>query len=271
MVHDPTLDGVTHINVYSKGKTKLGKFLSNFTHTPIETEDGHFESVEGYWHWLGLRDDKLRTLYGWEAKKYASNSVKTFKLTEEEFKNKIRKAITIKLETNPDKLSELRNTVLPLAHYYVFNGFAKDAGYKWILEHINSFRIERKAPMIYTAQYRYSGQDRIDITVKGNHIVGKLYAPTWDMIMGLKNGKIIEDQYTQMYYKMLCDRWENKDYRETTLSLVDMVTTGSQSVGHPRGITFVCFCPAENFCHRYLLVKWFQHNWNVPYGGERSL
>jgi hypothetical protein len=120
--------------------------------------------------------------------------------------------------------------------------------------------------MLYTAQYRYSGQDRIDITVKGNHVVGKLYAPTWDMVMGLKNGKISEAEYTSTYYKMLCDRWDNKDYRETTLRLVDMVT-GSQ----PRDLTFVCFCPTGNFCHRYLLVKWFQHNWNILYGGERKI
>jgi hypothetical protein len=42
-------DGITHINIYSKGKTELGRWLSNFTYHPIETEDGKFDSVEGYW------------------------------------------------------------------------------------------------------------------------------------------------------------------------------------------------------------------------------
>jgi len=41
-------DGVTHINIYSKGKTSLDRALSNFAHTPIETVDGKFASIEGY-------------------------------------------------------------------------------------------------------------------------------------------------------------------------------------------------------------------------------
>ena len=65
-------DGITHVNIYSQGKTKLGKWLSNFSHTPIDTEDGHFESIEGYWYWLvtdNINKDILRGLYGYEAKK----------------------------------------------------------------------------------------------------------------------------------------------------------------------------------------------------------
>ncbi len=125
--------------------------------------------------------------------------------------------------------------------------------------------------MIYTAHYRYNGPDRVDITVKGEHIVGKLYAPTWYMVMGLKHGRINEAEYTQQYYEMLCDRFNNDDNMQTTtLNMIDMVTTGSKSVGHPRELTFVCFCRSGAFCHRYLLVRWLQHNWNlIKYGGER--
>lgn len=32
----PEMDGIDHINVYSKGKTELGKLLSNFARTPFE-------------------------------------------------------------------------------------------------------------------------------------------------------------------------------------------------------------------------------------------
>ena len=53
MILTPQNDGITHINVYSKGKTTLGRWLTNFAHTPIDTIDGHFESIEGYWYWLG--------------------------------------------------------------------------------------------------------------------------------------------------------------------------------------------------------------------------
>lgn len=37
---NPEEDGITHINIYSKGKTDLGRMLSNFAKFPIETVDG---------------------------------------------------------------------------------------------------------------------------------------------------------------------------------------------------------------------------------------
>ena len=45
---NPQNDGVDHINIYSKGLTELGRFLSNFEHILITTEDGDFNSIEGY-------------------------------------------------------------------------------------------------------------------------------------------------------------------------------------------------------------------------------
>jgi hypothetical protein len=49
----PSEDGVTHINVYSRGNTELGRLLSNFAHTPFShPEFGEFASVEGFWYWL---------------------------------------------------------------------------------------------------------------------------------------------------------------------------------------------------------------------------
>lgn len=46
----PDNDGILFINAASKGKTKLGKALSNFAHYPFNhPKHGHFESMEGYW------------------------------------------------------------------------------------------------------------------------------------------------------------------------------------------------------------------------------
>lgn len=114
--------------------------------------------------------------------------------------------------------------------------------------------------MIYTAQYRYPGQDRLDITVKGNCVAGKIYAPTWDMVKGIKDGTLTEEEYTGQYYNHLIERWHVAG--SEMHNLVDMVRN--------RDITLVCFCPADTFCHRYLLVKFLQHNWGVEYGGERT-
>ena len=115
--------------------------------------------------------------------------------------------------------------------------------------------------MLYTATYRYPGKDRLDITVKGNCPAGKLYAPTWEMVEGIKKKTLSEEDYTGQYYNMLVQRWQHNG--EEMQKLVEMVRF--------RDITLVCFCPANSFCHRYLLVNFLQHNWAVEYGGERSI
>lgn len=124
--------------------------------------------------------------------------------------------------------------------------------------------------MLYTAQYRYPGQDRLDITVKGNNVAGKIYAPTWDMVMGVKNGRITEEDYTNLYYDMIIEKFgSSKDFRDQTLRLVAMVS-GTKEMPE-RDMTLVCFCPSNAFCHRFLLVNWITHNWpEVKYGGERT-
>ena len=133
-------DGQTHINVYSKGRTELGRWMSNFAHEPIDTEDGSFASIEGYWYWLGTRNEKLRTLHGFLAKKVGRESNNTVSLPSPEFKIKIEKAIRIKADKRPDMIAKLKQCDLPLDHYYVFNGTEKDAGFKWILDVWNNIR-----------------------------------------------------------------------------------------------------------------------------------
>ena len=131
---DPSMDGVTHVNVYSKGKTSLGRWLSNFTHEPIETEDGPFNSIEGYWYWLGCRHDRLRVLSGFAAKQFGRECEKAVVLGPLEFRAKVCRAIRVKALQRPDMLAELRANQLPLAHYYVFNNKVKPAGGEWILD-----------------------------------------------------------------------------------------------------------------------------------------
>jgi hypothetical protein len=124
-------DGTTHINIYSKGKTELGRFLTNFA----------YASVEGYWYWLSNRHEEMRIVFGWNAKKTGRLHTKTIQLTEQEFQRKIREACWIKIHSNQDMLNSFKNSTLPFTHYYVFsNGSVKDAGYKWITDMWRFFR-----------------------------------------------------------------------------------------------------------------------------------
>lgn len=156
MKYNPKEDGVNHINMYSKGKTHLGRMLTNFAHTPFEhPQFGHFESVEGLWYFLktGRLYDKFRNLTGYEAKKEGRKVLKGVgsgdsdsEGVSEEFKEYIKEGIKAKLRDNPDLLKELCLCKLPLAHYYYFGndntGYTIKTleQYDWITETIEELR-----------------------------------------------------------------------------------------------------------------------------------
>lgn len=143
---DPTQDGISHINIYSHGKTELGKMLSNFYKYPITTKDGQFMSVEGYWYWMSIEDckekERLRTLYGFAAKKYGKE-VLTYRSTrfDDNFERNILKAIWYKFKRNTHLLIPQYFT-LPFEHYYDFSGCIRDvkARYPWMMDGIDKMR-----------------------------------------------------------------------------------------------------------------------------------
>ena len=117
---NPELDGIDHINVYSRGKTALGRQLSNFASTPFKhPTDGDFLTVEGWWYWTMTGFDALRELEGWECKQLGlkANLIRTHP-TEEELIVTYR----AKLDCNPDLKIALEQNRLPLEHYYVYGG-----------------------------------------------------------------------------------------------------------------------------------------------------
>lgn len=148
---DPKLDGVTHINIYSKGRTYLGVFLSNFTECKIETPDGVFNSVEGYWYWLGTNHpnrDQLRILHGYYAKKYGREMRLGHERSDPEFLDKIKDAIRYKVMKEcsiPEQKLMIANT-LPYTHYYVMNeNVVVPRDSQWLITHITNLAKELKS------------------------------------------------------------------------------------------------------------------------------
>jgi len=142
----PETDGITHINIYSKGKTLLGRMLSNFYYFPFETKDGKFCSVEGLWHWLGIEPCKdkeiLRVLYGYKAKEIGMKLKKMYKrVFDENFEQKILKAIEYKIYHNLDMFTD-KLKYLPFEYYYVFGDKVVDMKekYKWMIDGIDKIR-----------------------------------------------------------------------------------------------------------------------------------
>lgn len=103
--------------------------------------------------------------------------------------------------------------------------------------------------IVYTSTYRYSGNGRLDITVKGQDSFGKVFAPTWDMVMGIKKQTISEAHYKVMYENILS---KVPQHFWDELFKQDIVV-------------LVCFCTA--FCHRHILAKTLE-SLGANYGGE---
>lgn len=97
---------------------------------------------------------------------------------------------------------------------------------------------------VHTARVDSRDPDTIDITVKSASTdIGKFFAPTWDMVNGVKSGKISEAQYTTMYEELLRSRYT------TSASML------SNFLWERRRVVFTCYCAAGEFCHRHLAVN----------------
>ncbi|MFE4571397.1 NADAR family protein [Paenibacillus chitinolyticus] len=143
---DPLQDGVSHINIYSQGKTELGKMLSNFTKCDILTKEGQFSSVEGYWYWLGIEDcsekEVLRSLSGYQAKRIGSELKKKYQTKkDEEFQAKILRSIWEKVKKN-SHMFRSETAALPFEHYYNYGGKIVDVKdkYIWLINGIDKIR-----------------------------------------------------------------------------------------------------------------------------------
>lgn len=143
---DPKDDGITHINVYSRGKTKVGKLLSNFAPTPFTCEDGKFGSIEAYWYWLSIdpsnpKREEIRHLYGYLAKKMGRELRGDTWSGTKDFKKKILFAIRQKLIEHPEILKLLKESTLPLRHYYNMHGrIHEDKASQWMLNYMEKVR-----------------------------------------------------------------------------------------------------------------------------------
>ncbi len=120
MTWSPANDGTDHVNVWSRGQTLLGRMSSNFAHTPFHhPEHGFFQSVEGFWYWLGTgrQHALLQQLHGYSAK---AAGLKFDQVPVDDFEDQVIRAIFYKVQQTPLLRQLLEANTLPLAHYFVY-------------------------------------------------------------------------------------------------------------------------------------------------------
>lgn len=161
----PYEDGITHINVYTKGKTELGKMLSNMYKSPtrinFENENLIFNTIEGFWYFLivyygsGLKDYRFLEFNGFKSKEEGRIKIKELNINsseikeEEYFKEEIIKALKEKVKQNKKILTEISYSNLIFKHYY-FYGKEENAKviekneYNWIIDVFEEIRKKMK-------------------------------------------------------------------------------------------------------------------------------
>lgn len=130
-------DGKTHINIYSNGKTQLGRLLSHFTLSPFTHPFfGHFRCMEGFWFYMrsqehlvaaDQRDDTLRYLLGRAAQQYgrARRMIRY-----DDFKEDIMAGNYQKILQTPALRKLFLESDLPFRHHYVFKSDLENAPVK---------------------------------------------------------------------------------------------------------------------------------------------
>lgn len=121
----PEDDKKTHINVYSRGLSELGRGLSNLSECNIEHPYfGHFRTLEGLWFYMktDFKDDQFRILKGVAARDLGkSMPTEPYPL----FNKMFKLGMLEKLERNPKLQQQLIANELPLTHYYSYGGGKK--------------------------------------------------------------------------------------------------------------------------------------------------
>lgn len=118
--------------------------------------------------------------------------------------------------------------------------------------------------IVHTGQIGRIQQPYLDITIKSGKGLGRLLSPTWEMVMGIKQGRLSEEDYREQYLELLRSR-----YRQDSSGFVRILT------GSGGTVTLACFCKPHTYCHRYLAVEVLEkiaqaHNIPFEYGGEVS-
>jgi hypothetical protein len=89
-------------------------------------------------------------------------------------------------------------------------------------------------------------EDGLDVTKKSGTGIGKMLSPTWDMVMGSKNGTMPSAEYKRLYHEIL---------NGTAIAVFNLLHQLGQR--NADVLTFLCYCKdGEMGCHTYLLMDY---------------
>ena len=150
-MYTPETDGIDHINIYTKGETKLGRDLTNLSNVGFTYPDyGTFKSMEGFWYYYltGCQFRELTNTNGFQSKSLGK-TLKEFRVDKEGLteghKEVLKEGIRCKLRQNKHLLEDLISSDLPFSHYYYYGSKDNPKVYylpqfDWIVDEITRIR-----------------------------------------------------------------------------------------------------------------------------------
>lgn len=146
-------DGINHINIYSKGKTNLGKRLTNMHHFTFRYDNIEFISVEQAWHFYKfcgypeIANKVLQFKNSFECLKFARDNKQEDSAEHVQtpiFQQLMKDVIRTRIECDIELQNMLRNSWLPFEHYYVYGDKIQDQRnkYEWLLDIFEEYRTE---------------------------------------------------------------------------------------------------------------------------------
>lgn len=110
---------------------------------------------------------------------------------------------------------------------------------------------------IYTSNYARKGSDpgAIAISRKApDWFEGRVmtrFAPTWEMIFGVRKGHLTHEQYTKQYLQILYA------HPFDLMQFLDSL---------PDPTYFLCYEAPGEFCHRHIFAEWVEYTcgWVIP-------
>ena len=115
--------------------------------------------------------------------------------------------------------------------------------------------------IIATARINTKDPDALNTTIKSASTPeGKALAPTWQMVMDSKQGRITWEQYTEQYHALLRKRYAQDK-------------TPFLSILKRNRVVLTCYCTDSTHCHRHLAMIVLQkiavhHDITISLDGE---
>lgn len=125
-VLNPDMDGVDHINIYTKGKTRLGRLLTNLADIPVTHPTyGTFRTAEGLWYYMktGCKHESLRALSGFDVKKLGTTFPVVWMAN---FEDSFKIGVRDKILNHPELKQLFTESTLPFEHYYFYSSSKSD-------------------------------------------------------------------------------------------------------------------------------------------------